>query len=168
MRLVDDMIFEQQPGPGLRPPCRSRFYRASATRRFGRSPTAESDSGTCLASGFSAATTRKAVFALRQCLDAAIADDRLQFNPATAVPLPTEHQSLRAICRRARLSARSTKCPLSIGRWCWSVRTPEFGGEKLRAYADAIATPMSLLSLAGPRAFGRSLSRRAAHEESAA
>jgi hypothetical protein len=29
----------------LRPPCRSRFYRASATRRFGRSPTAEFDSG---------------------------------------------------------------------------------------------------------------------------
>jgi integrase len=45
-----------------------------------------------LASGLSAATTRKAVFALRQCLDAAIADNRLQFNPATAVPLPTERQ----------------------------------------------------------------------------
>jgi integrase len=45
-----------------------------------------------LASGLSAATTRKAVFALRQCLAAAIADNRLQFNPATAVPLPTERQ----------------------------------------------------------------------------
>jgi integrase len=45
-----------------------------------------------LGSGLSAATTRKAVFALRQCLDAAIADNRLQFNPATAVPLPTERQ----------------------------------------------------------------------------
>jgi integrase len=45
-----------------------------------------------LVSGLSAATTRKAVFALRQCLDAAIADNRLQFNPATAVPLPTERQ----------------------------------------------------------------------------
>jgi integrase len=45
-----------------------------------------------LASGLSAATTRKAVFALRQCLDAAIADNRLQFNPAIAVPLPTERQ----------------------------------------------------------------------------
>ena len=43
-------------------------------------------------SGLSAATTRKAVFALRQCLAAAIADNRLQFNPATAVPLPTERQ----------------------------------------------------------------------------
>jgi integrase len=43
-------------------------------------------------SGLSAATTRKAVFALRQCLAAAIADNRLQFNPATAIPLPTEQQ----------------------------------------------------------------------------
>jgi site-specific recombinase XerC len=43
-----------------------------------------------LASGLSAATTRKAVFALRQCLAAAIADNRLQFNPATAVPNKTK------------------------------------------------------------------------------
>jgi hypothetical protein len=41
-----------------------------------------------LASGLSAVTTRKAVFALRQCLAAAIADNRLQFNPATTIPLP--------------------------------------------------------------------------------
>jgi integrase len=45
-----------------------------------------------LTRGLSAATTRKAVFALRQCLAAAIADNRLQFNPATAIPLPTERQ----------------------------------------------------------------------------
>ena len=45
-----------------------------------------------LASGLSAATTRKAVFASSQCLDVAIADNRLQLNPATAVPLPTERQ----------------------------------------------------------------------------
>jgi integrase len=45
-----------------------------------------------LSSGLSAATTRKAVFALRQCLDAAIADNRLQFNSAIAVPLPTKRQ----------------------------------------------------------------------------
>jgi integrase len=45
-----------------------------------------------LASGLSAATTRKAVFALRQCLNAAMADNRLQFNPANAIPLPTERQ----------------------------------------------------------------------------
>lgn len=43
-----------------------------------------------LASGLSAATVRKAVFALRQCLDAAIADNRLVMNAAARVPLPTE------------------------------------------------------------------------------
>jgi integrase len=45
-----------------------------------------------LGSGLSAATTRKAVFALRQCLAAAIADERVQINAASAVPLPTERQ----------------------------------------------------------------------------
>jgi site-specific recombinase XerC len=44
---------------------------------------------TLLSSGLSAATTRKAVFALRQCLAAAIADERIQINPASAVPLST-------------------------------------------------------------------------------
>ena len=88
-----DMIFERQPGLGSKPPCRSKFCPASATRRFARSRIVASDNGSdLLASGLSAATTRKAVFALRQCLDAAIADNRLQFNPATALPLPTERQ----------------------------------------------------------------------------
>ena len=41
-------------------------------------------------SGLSAATTRKAVFALRQALESAIADQRLVHNAATAVPLPSE------------------------------------------------------------------------------
>ena len=45
-----------------------------------------------LAGGLSAATTRKAVFGLRQALDAAIADGRLAQNAATAVPLPPERQ----------------------------------------------------------------------------
>lgn len=43
-----------------------------------------------LSAGLSAATTRKAVFALRQCLDAAVADSRLVINPASRVPLPSE------------------------------------------------------------------------------
>lgn len=43
-----------------------------------------------LADGLSAATTRKAVFALRQCLEAAVADNRLTVNPAARVPLPSE------------------------------------------------------------------------------
>lgn len=43
-----------------------------------------------LAAGLSAATARKAVFGLRHCLDAAAADGRISFNPATKVPLPSE------------------------------------------------------------------------------
>ena len=43
-----------------------------------------------LAAGLSPSTIRKAVFALRQCLDAAIADNRLAINPAISVPLPSE------------------------------------------------------------------------------
>lgn len=45
-----------------------------------------------LTSGLSAATTRKGVFALRQALEAAIADGRLLHNAAAAVPLPAERQ----------------------------------------------------------------------------
>lgn len=44
------------------------------------------------ASDLSSATTRKAVFALRQCLAAAIADNRLTANAASAVPLSSERQ----------------------------------------------------------------------------
>lgn len=43
-----------------------------------------------LAEGLSPATVRKAVFALRQCLEAAVEDRRLAFNPAGKVPLPGE------------------------------------------------------------------------------
>jgi len=44
-----------------------------------------------LDAGFSAATARKAVFALRRCLAAAVADRRIMSNPAADVPLPSEH-----------------------------------------------------------------------------
>lgn len=43
-----------------------------------------------LAAELSPATVRKAVFALRQCLSAAVADGRLLVNPAVDVPLPAE------------------------------------------------------------------------------
>jgi len=43
-----------------------------------------------LAAGLSPSTIRKAVFALRQCLDAAIADNRMATHPAISVPLPSE------------------------------------------------------------------------------
>lgn len=43
-----------------------------------------------LGQGLSPTTARKAVFALRQCLSAAVADGRLMMNPALDVPLPSE------------------------------------------------------------------------------
>lgn len=45
-----------------------------------------------LKTGLSAASVRKAVFALRKCLGAAIADGRLAVNPAHEIPLPSERQ----------------------------------------------------------------------------
>jgi integrase len=45
-----------------------------------------------LTDGYSAATARKAVFALRQCLAAAVEDGRMATNPALSVPLPAERQ----------------------------------------------------------------------------
>jgi hypothetical protein len=95
---------------------------------------------TLRSSGLSAATIRKAVFALRQCLAAAIADERIQFNPACAVPLPTERQKPPRFCRRARLSASSTRCPVSIAPSCWSAPTPDSAGEKPQVYAGATST----------------------------
>ena len=57
-----------------------------------------------LTSGLSAATTRKAVFALRQCLAAAIADNRLQFNPGDcdSAPNGTTEASALSIPARSR------------------------------------------------------------------
>jgi len=95
---------------------------------------------TLLSSGLSAATTRKAVFALRQCLAAAIADERIQINPASAVPLPTERQKPPRYLSQSESSASSTKCTVSIAPWCWSARMPDFAGEKLQGCADATST----------------------------
>ena len=65
-----------------------------------------------LTSGLSAATTRKAVFALRQCLAAAIADNRLQFNPATADSAPDgATKASRAIYRRVEVERLVDEMP---------------------------------------------------------
>jgi hypothetical protein len=63
---------------------------------------------TLLSSGLSAASTRKAVFALRQCLAAAIADERIKINPAFAVSLSyrTSKASALSIAKRGRASSR--------------------------------------------------------------
>ena len=65
--------------------------------KFGNSPLQKITNGSIRAwvaemvgSGLSPATVRKAVFALRQCLAAAVSDRRLAVNPAIDVPLPSE------------------------------------------------------------------------------
>lgn len=70
--------------------------RAQVLPRFGSTPLIKISNAAVrawvaemLAEGLSPATTRKAVFALRQCLDAALADGRLMVNPADQVPLPS-------------------------------------------------------------------------------
>ena len=78
-----------------------------------------------LAQELSAATVRKAVFALRQCLAAAVADGRLTTNPADAVPLPTE---------RPR-PARYLSSPKWNGSWprCRGATRPSCGGVRRQA-----------------------------------
>ena len=67
--------------------------------RFGSTPLVKISNGAVrvwvaemLDAGLSPATVRKAVFALRQCLAAAMADNRLSLNPADNVPLPSEQE----------------------------------------------------------------------------
>lgn len=64
--------------------------------------------GSLIGSGLSASTTRKCVFALRQMLDAAIADRRLTVNPALSVPLPTERSKEQRFLDRDEVDALLT------------------------------------------------------------
>ncbi|MGJ9414222.1 tyrosine-type recombinase/integrase [Aeromicrobium sp. CF4.19] len=53
----------------------------------------------------SAASTRKATFALRSALDAAVADRRLSVNPAANVPLPSERAAEQRFLSREEVDA---------------------------------------------------------------
>lgn len=55
--------------------------------------------------GLSAATIRKAAFALRAALDAAVADRRLSVNPAANVPLPSEKAAEQRFLTRGEVDA---------------------------------------------------------------
>jgi hypothetical protein len=137
-----DMVFDRQPGPGSKPPCRSRSCLASATRRFARSRMVASDNGSPIS--WPAASRRRRPG--RQCSRCASAwmPRSLTIDCSSIPPLPCRSRrsarSPHATYRRVRLSAWSTKCLLSIARWCWSVRTRDFGGEKRQVSADAIST----------------------------
>ena len=56
-----------------------------------------------LDAGLSSATVRKAVFGLRQCLEAAVADGRLSYNPPLQIPLPSERQKPARFLSRAEV-----------------------------------------------------------------
>jgi integrase len=55
--------------------------------------------------GKGATTVRKSVFALRQMLDAAVADRRLSVNPAASVPLPAERHTEQRFLSREEVDA---------------------------------------------------------------
>jgi integrase len=61
--------------------------------------------------GLSPATVRKAVFALRQCLAAAMADNRLVLNPAENVPLPSEQLKLPRFLSQAEVDRLADSMP---------------------------------------------------------
>ena len=64
-----------------------------------------------LADGCSPATARKAVFALRQCLAAAVDDERIALNPALVVPLPPERQKPPRYLSQAEIERLVTEMP---------------------------------------------------------
>ena len=81
-----------------------------------------------VASGLSPATVRKAVFALRQCLAAAIADRRLALNPADDVPLPAERCKPPRYLSQAEVERLVDEMPERYGLWSWSARTAGCAG----------------------------------------
>jgi site-specific recombinase XerD len=64
-----------------------------------------------LGEGLSPATARKAVVALRQCLAAAMADNRLILNPADNVPLPAEQQKPPRFLSQAEVAKLAGQMP---------------------------------------------------------
>lgn len=83
-----------------------------------------------LAAGLSAATTRKAVFALRQCLDAAVADNRLVSNPASRVPLPSERMKPPRYLSQAEVERLVGQTPDPTRRWSSSAHMPACAGAR--------------------------------------
>lgn len=84
----------------LRPSTRARLegiVRLHVVKQFGRRKLSSLSNAevrewaaAMTSEGTGATTVRKSVFALRQMLDAAVADRRLSVNPAASVPLPAE------------------------------------------------------------------------------
>jgi site-specific recombinase XerD len=86
--------------------------------RFGTTPLVKITNGAIrvwvtemLGSGLSAATARKAVFALRGCLAAAVADRRPMSNPAADVPLPSERSKTPRFLSQSQVERLAAEMP---------------------------------------------------------
>jgi integrase len=73
----------------------------------------------------SPASTRKAVFALRHCLEAAVADGRLSTNPAAKVPLPSERDKSPRFLSQSEVERLVEVMP---GRYLGLVLVGAYGG----------------------------------------
>lgn len=77
------------------------------------------------ASGMSTSSVRKAAFALRRILAAAVADRRLMANPADDVPLPAEHSGEQRFLTAAQVATLADAIP---DRYRALVLVAAFGG----------------------------------------
>jgi site-specific recombinase XerC len=77
-----------------------------------------------LDAGLSPATARKAVFALRRCLAAAVADRRIPLNAAADVPLLSERAKVPLFLDQLRSSVLWSKCPTGTALWSSSAHMP--------------------------------------------
>jgi integrase len=92
--------------------------RSQVLPKFGTTPLVKISNGAVRAwvaemldQGLSPASVRKAVFALRQCLAAAMADNRLVLNPAENVPLPSEQLKLPRFLSQAEVDRLADSMP---------------------------------------------------------
>ena len=96
---------------------------------------------TGMAEQLSAASVRIAVFALRQMLDAAVADRRISVKPAASVPLPSESaQEQRFLTREQVSELADTRSHRGTGHSCSSGPTAACGGASFRRSPDTTTT----------------------------
>lgn len=123
----------------LRLTTRARLEASMASQvlpKFGTTPLVKISNGAVRAwvaemldQGLSPASVRKAVFALRQCLAAATADNRLVLNPAENVPLPSEQLKLPRFLSQAEVDRLVDSMPDRYRALvlCRRVRRPSVG-----------------------------------------
>ena len=98
--------YDRRPSPDSKPRSSVKYFQSGA-RRLSSVTNGEVRAwvGELLAAGYSPATARKAVFALRQMFDAAVADRRLSVNAAASIPLPPERSAEPQVLTREEVLA---------------------------------------------------------------